>query len=526
MIVDRKSVYDFGLVFAANFASLEDMKTNARILSIAGTDPTGGAGVQADLKSIAAAGGFGMSVVTALVAQNTQGVRSIHTPPQNFLREQLASVADDVELDAVKIGMLGDSATVDTVSEWLRGRSNTTVVLDPVMVASSGDRLLQSEAEAKVRELCKHVDVITPNLKELAVLVEDDEATDFDAAVEQAQRFAKTHDVNVIVKGGHLDGSIADNAAVSADGSVHRVPAVRVDTKNTHGTGCSLSSALATRLGGGETLHSALEWSTHWLHEAIATADALGVGKGNGPVDHFHQLRRFAAYADTTPWTFPVNDDAPAPAIAAQGPHTSQLWEQTGTLWRQIMELPFISALTSGELSEDDFLFYLAQDALYLELYSRALARLSTIAPTADEQVWWAKAAQECLTVEAELHRSFDVPKVDPSPITAAYTDFLVARTFTDDYAVGVAAVLPCFWLYAEIGEAIAQHNHAQHPYHSWLETYSDPDFAEDARTAIRVVEQAFANASESTRKRATRAYLMASAHEREFFDQAARRQR
>lgn len=203
--MDRKSVYDFGLVFAANFASLEDMKTNARILSIAGTDPTGGAGVQADLKSIAAAGGFGMSVVTALVAQNTQGVRSIHTPPQNFLREQLASVADDVELDAVKIGMLGDSATVDTVSEWLRGRSNTTVVLDPVMVASSGDRLLQSEAEAKVRELCKHVDVITPNLKELAVLVEDDEATDFDAAVEQAQRFAKTHDVNVIVKGGHLD---------------------------------------------------------------------------------------------------------------------------------------------------------------------------------------------------------------------------------------------------------------------------------------------------------------------------------
>ena len=149
--MDRKSVYDFGLVFAANFASLEDMKTNARILSIAGTDPTGGAGVQADLKSIAAAGGFGMSVVTALVAQNTQGVRSIHTPPQNFLREQLASVADDVELDAVKIGMLGDSATVDTVSEWLRGRSNTTVVLDPVMVASSGDRLLQSEAEAKVR---------------------------------------------------------------------------------------------------------------------------------------------------------------------------------------------------------------------------------------------------------------------------------------------------------------------------------------------------------------------------------------
>ena len=514
------------------------MKTNARILSIAGTDPTGGAGIQADLKSIAAAGGFGMSVVTALVAQNTQGVRSIHTPPTDFLREQLASVADDVELDAIKIGMLGDSETIDVVSAWLSEQKNTqksaqkakpktaTVVLDPVMVASSGDRLLQADAEAKVRELCTHVDVITPNLKELAVLVEDDEAIDFATAIDQAQQFAKAHDVTVIVKGGHLDGTVADNAVVSSDGEVHRVPATRIDTKNTHGTGCSLSSALATRLGGGESINDGLEWATNWLHEAIANADALNVGTGHGPVDHFHQLRRYARNADTRPWTFPLNDAAPTPAIAAQGPHTEKLWEQTGTLWREIMELPFITALTSGELSDKDFMFYLAQDALYLELYSRALARLSTIAPTAEEQIWWAKAAQECLTVEAELHRSFNVPEVDPSPVTAAYTDFLVARTFTDDYAVGVAAVLPCFWLYAEIGEALAQHNHAEHPYHSWLETYGDADFAEETRKAIGVVEKAFANASDATRKRASRAYLQACAHEREFFDQAARVQR
>lgn len=127
--------------------------------------------------------------------------------------------------------------------------------------------------------------------------------------------------------------------------------------------------------------------------------------------------------------------------------------------------------------------------------------------------------------MEAELHRSFNVPKVDPSPVTAAYTDFLVARTFTDDYAVGVAAVLPCFWLYAEIGEALTKHNHDKHPYHSWLETYGDPNFAEDTRKALRIVETAFENASESTRERATRAYLMASAHEREFFAQASRMQ-
>lgn len=270
------------------------MDTIPRVLSIAGTDPTGGAGVQADLKSIGAAGGYGMAVVTALVAQNTQGVREIHTPPQSFLDAQLQSVFDDVQVDAIKIGMLGDVETTETVANWLQRVDVPVVVLDPVMVATSGDRLLTEEAEQAVRELTRLATVVTPNLPELAMLVGEPVATTVRQAVEQAQRFAKEMNVSVLAKGGHLSSSQADNALVTPAGEVFNVAVERVETKNTHGTGCSLSSALATRLAAGDSPQRAVEWASEWLREAIEYADDLHVGQGNGPVDHFHRLRRLA----------------------------------------------------------------------------------------------------------------------------------------------------------------------------------------------------------------------------------------
>lgn len=262
------------------------------MLSIAGTDPTGGAGIQADLKSIGAAGGYGMCVTTSLVAQNTRGVREIFTPPLSFLEAQLAAVFDDVTVDAVKIGMLGDADTVRLVGKWLQQHPVPVVVLDPVMVATSGDRLLTEDAEEAVRELAAGcATVVTPNIPELAVLTGEPQVETLEAAIEQAREFARKNGLSVLVKGGHLQGERADNALVGPDGSVHPVPVERVHTKNTHGTGCSLSSALATRLGAGEPPSEAVEWATQWLHGAIKAADRLNVGAGNGPVDHFYFLR-------------------------------------------------------------------------------------------------------------------------------------------------------------------------------------------------------------------------------------------
>ncbi|OFM55209.1 hydroxymethylpyrimidine/phosphomethylpyrimidine kinase [Corynebacterium sp. HMSC058E07] len=260
-----------------------------RVLSIAGTDPTGGAGAQADLKSIMAAGGYGMSVITALVAQNTQGVREIHTPPLDFLRAQLDSVFDDVTVDAVKIGMLGDTQTIQTIRDYLQNHQVTTV-LDPVAVASSGDRLLTADAEDALRDFAAASSVVTPNLPELALLTKTDIASSEQDAVDIAAKWARETDTTVIVKLGHLAGPEAGNIAVSPNGQTHKVSSPRVETKNTHGTGCSLSSALATRLGAGDSLEDALEWSTKWLNEAIANADKLLVGQGHGPVDHSVRL--------------------------------------------------------------------------------------------------------------------------------------------------------------------------------------------------------------------------------------------
>ncbi|WAP51944.1 bifunctional hydroxymethylpyrimidine kinase/phosphomethylpyrimidine kinase [Arthrobacter sp. ATA002] len=262
-----------------------------RILSIAGTDPTGGAGIHADLESIAATGGYGMAAVTALVAQNTRGVRSVHTPPADFLRGQLDAVSEDVGIDAVKIGMLGNAAIMQTVEAWLAQTEPPAVVLDPVMIATSGDRLLDDGAEAALRQLLHRVDLVTPNLPELAVLTQESAAQSWSAALAQGERLSAAYGVKVLVKGGHLAGSWCPDALVDAGAAnplVLQVRTPRVDTANTHGTGCSMSAAMATlyaRLGRWDR---ALTATKEWLQEALESADELDVGAGHGPVHHFH----------------------------------------------------------------------------------------------------------------------------------------------------------------------------------------------------------------------------------------------
>ncbi|WP_455116809.1 bifunctional hydroxymethylpyrimidine kinase/phosphomethylpyrimidine kinase [Rothia mucilaginosa] len=541
-----------------------------RVLSIAGTDPSGGAGIQADLKSIAASGGYGMCVTTSLVAQNTCGVREVFTPPLEFLTAQLAAVFDDVTVDAVKIGMLGDADTIRTVRTWLSEHPVPVVVLDPVMIASSGDRLLQAEAEQALRDLVPLVDVITPNIPELAVLCEKEPAQTFDEAHEQAANLAAATGTTVIVKGGHLCGQDAGNTAVFPDGTCAHVRTPRLDSRNTHGTGCSLSSSLATRLGvellqhteaaessAGEknTLtsddtHRALQWSTRWLHESIAAGAGLqvGSGEGHGPVDHAARARRLEAAASAYPWhhllattdsegnaldgtsperLLPVS---PVPAgeavVKPAGPWTAALWAAGGETWRQILDLPFVRALGDGTLDEDLFSFYLDQDALYLRDYSRALATLSARADTAEAQVHWAAGAHEAIAAESQLHEGWLANRArlgGPSPITMGYTNFLRASAAGDDYVVGAAAILPCYWLYEEVGAVLSSQNHPDHPYAEWLSLYGGEEFAAEVERSLAEVERAFEAASPAQRVRAARAYLSACVYEREFFDQAHR---
>lgn len=264
------------------------------MLSIAGTDPTGGAGIQADLKSIAALRGYGMAVVTALVAQNTLGVREVHTPPPTFLRAQLDAVSDDVRIDAVKIGMLGGPEIVAVVADWLGRARPPVVVLDPVLVATSGDRLLPPDAEAALRELLPSADLLTPNLAELAALIDAPPAQSWPQAVDQARVLSDRTGSVVLAKGGHLGGTGCPDALVDTRGSlpaeVVEVPGERIDTRHTHGTGCSLSSALATSRARGRDWPTALRECKAWLLDSLRHADTLHVGHGSGPLHHFHAL--------------------------------------------------------------------------------------------------------------------------------------------------------------------------------------------------------------------------------------------
>src|SRR5690606_25623403 len=205
-----------------------------RVLSIAGSDPSGGAGIQADLKTIGALGGYGMAVLTALTAQNTRGVRAVHIPPADFLAAQLRAVSDDIAIDAVKLGMLHSTPLIETVGEWLDATRPPIVVLDPVMVATSGDRLLDRRAEAAVRRLCERADLVTPNVPELAVLTGGTPAYDWDEAVDQARRLAATTDAAVLLKGGHLPGPTTRDAIVTGD-EVRAVTGRRLDSTSTHG---------------------------------------------------------------------------------------------------------------------------------------------------------------------------------------------------------------------------------------------------------------------------------------------------
>jgi hydroxymethylpyrimidine/phosphomethylpyrimidine kinase len=260
-------------------------------LTIAGSDSGGGAGIQADLKTFSALGVFGTSVITALTAQNTREVRAIHDVPPSFIAAQLNTVLDDIEVDAIKIGMLSRPETITTIAAILRERGLGNIVLDPVMVAKSGDKLLADESVAALRsELLPLATLITPNLPEAAVLLAESEATDTDAMLAQARRLLALGPQSVLVKGGHLADSSSDDSADLLLGTdqTHWLPAKRIATANTHGTGCTLSSAIAAGLARGLDVQTAVTRAKAYITAAIAAADRLQVGSGHGPTHHFH----------------------------------------------------------------------------------------------------------------------------------------------------------------------------------------------------------------------------------------------
>jgi hydroxymethylpyrimidine/phosphomethylpyrimidine kinase len=259
-------------------------------LTIAGSDSSGGAGIQADLKTFAAFGVYGASVITALTAQNTQGVSGIHQVPAAFVSAQIDAVFADLAVGAVKIGMVAQPEVIDAIVAGLDRWKPGHIVLDPVMVATSGDRLLAADAvEAMRTRLIPRASLITPNLPEAAALLNEPVAANEAAVENQGKRLLSMGCGAVLIKGGHGQGEQSIDYFIDANGAI-ALAAPRIVTKNTHGTGCSLSSAIAAGLANGEAMEAAVRNAKAWVSAAIASANRFSVGHGHGPIHHFHRF--------------------------------------------------------------------------------------------------------------------------------------------------------------------------------------------------------------------------------------------
>jgi len=311
------------------------------------------------------------------------------------------------------------------------------------------------------------------------------------------------------------------DALVGADGVLVELAGERLRTAATHGTGCSLSSGLATRFVRTGDWARALRETKTWLSAAIRAGEDLQVGTGHGPVDHLVGLPGGRGPVGPVARV----DPAAGAAVSPEGQDVVDVvdvwWEEAAGVRAAIDGLAFVRSLGDGTLDADHFRAYLEQDALYLREYARCLARASELAPTRAEQAFWAGGAHGALVTELDLHTRWlggephDVPA---SPATTAYLDHL--RAAGDDYATLVAAVLPCYWIYQDVGERLAARRRADHPYDAWLATYADEAFAEATREAVAILRRAAAGADSTTRARMRAAFGAACAHELAFFDQ------
>jgi hydroxymethylpyrimidine/phosphomethylpyrimidine kinase len=261
------------------------------VLTIAGSDSSGGAGIQADIKAISATGAYACSVITALTAQNTRGVSSIFPIAPLFVEQQLDAVFTDLNVAAVKIGMLADAEIIHSVTKKLRQYKPMSIVVDPVMVATSGDRLLEPDAMAALKDqLLPLASIITPNLPEGAALIGETAPTNQHEMDNLIDKLKALKIAPILLKGGHLENSPNSCDLLITESDIQSFQAKRISTSNTHGTGCTLSSAIASYLAQGYPISQAIELAKHYITQAITHADRLEVGAGHGPVNHFYMF--------------------------------------------------------------------------------------------------------------------------------------------------------------------------------------------------------------------------------------------
>ncbi|KAJ8106334.1 hypothetical protein OPT61_g9606 [Boeremia exigua] len=506
------------------------MAASKRILVIAGSDSSGGAGLEADQKVIAAHGCYAMTATTALTAQNTQGVHDIHHIPPAFLQKQLDAVCDDVGVDVVKTGMLASAESIEIVADAFRRYNITTSVVDPVMVSTSGSHLLpESAISTLIEKLLPLTTILTPNLPEAELLlkiagVDIKTPEGFDDVVNMARSIQQLGPKYVLLKGGHLpftkqrmvskgneDRDIVMNVLVSKDEMI-TMESEYLRSRNTHGTGCSLASAIACNLTSGMSMAKAVDKANRYVEAGIKTS--VDLGKGSGPINHFHSS-----------YMLPFS----------QGGFIQYLLDRDDVQkpWKEYTEHEFVRKMGDGSLPVENYKYYLIQDYLFLVQFARATA---LGAYKSSSLVDIGRSVQQVVTLQEEikLHIDFcreqglsvrDIEEQEEDQATTAYTRYVLDIGQSQDWLALQVALLPCLIGYGIIAKRLFDDTDTlkEGRYWTWIQQYVDKEYVEAMARGSALIEEHAGKQSVARLAELAQIFIHATNMERGFWDMGMR---
>ena len=475
-------------------------------LTIAGSDSSGGAGIQADIKTMTMNGVFAMSAVTALTAQNTTGVSGIMEVPPEFLRQQLDMIFTDIFPDAVKIGMVSSSGLIRAISEALKFYGARNIVVDPVMVSTSGAKLITDDAvKTLADELLPLATIATPNIPEAEILsgMKISGRNDMERA---GAKISTDYGCSVLVKGGH---AVNDADDVLCEGEKFTwFHGERIDTHNTHGTGCTLSSAIAANLAKGYTLSDAVRLAKEYISGALGAM--LDLGKGSGPMNHaFNLTGKFAEKHDVR----------------------KILMASVSDIWPEYNNHPFVRGLETGTLDPQKFRRYIIQDYLYLEEYSKVFALGIAKTKSADTMRLFSSVIQAISTVEMNIHKGYmgrlgvtqeELDSASRKLANLSYTSYMLRIAYEEGEPEILAAILSCALSYEDIAKEIVRRNpeSVSHDlYGTWIRTYSGEEYCGLNDVLVSYTEKATENYTASQMNHLAEIFRACSEYEMGFWD-------
>lgn len=476
-------------------------------LTIAGSDSSGGAGIQADIKAMTMNGVYAMSAITALTAQNTLGVSGIMEVTPEFLRAQIDSVFTDIYPDAVKIGMVSSSGLIRAISEALRHYNARNIVADPVMVSTSGAKLITDDAvQTLAEELLPLATLTTPNIPEAEILsgMKIHGRDDMEKA---GAKINADYGCAVLVKGGH-DVNDADDLLCAGHGAFTWFHGKRINTRNTHGTGCTLSSAIAANLAKGYELVDAVRLAKEYISGALGAM--LNLGQGCGPMNHAFDLSgKFAGKKDVR----------------------GILMASVADIWPEYNNHPFVRGIESGTLDPQKFRRYIIQDYLYLNEYAKVFALGIAKAKTLETMRLFSSVIDAIANVEMNVHKGYmsrlgvtqqELDSASRELANLSYTSYMLRVAYDEGEPEILAAILSCALSYEDIAKNIVMNNpdSVKHElYGAWIRTYSGEEYCGLNNILVSFLERSAENYTASQMNHLAEIFRECSLYEMGFWD-------